>query len=100
MDGNFEIIGEGTVIQWYMVGGQEQDITHTCVLHTPMLNANLISTSAFDRAGLTTTFGNGKGTVRKLDETIILTGQNVGGMYLLETIDDIPSKPLAMPSLS
>ena len=36
----------------------------------------------------------------KPDGTIISTGQNAGGMYLLETINDIPNKPLAMSSLS
>ena len=100
VDGNFEIVGEGTVIQRYLVDGHERDITYTRALHTPTLNANLISISAFDRAGLTTTFGNGKGIIRKPDGTTVLTGQNVGGMYLLETVDNIPNAPLAMTSLS
>ena len=66
----------------------------------PMLNANLISVSAFDRAGLTMTFGDGKGVVQRSDGTIILTGQNVSGMYLLDVIDNVPKTPLAMTSLS
>ena len=65
-----------------------------------MLNANLVSIGAFDRAGLTTTFGNGKGIIHKPDGTIVLAGENVGGMYLLEAIDDAPSIPLVMMTLS
>ena len=74
--------------------------SHIRVLHTPTLNANLVSVGAFDRAGLTTTFGNGKGVVRKTDGTLVLAGQNVNGMYLLETLDNAPNPPLAMTSLS
>ena len=97
VDGNFEIIGEGSVIQRYQVDGKERDVTYTRALHTPTLNANLVSVSAFDKAGLTTTFGNGKGVA---DGTVILAGQNVNGMYLLETLDNIPNMPLALTSLS
>ena len=60
-NGSFEIIGEGNVIQHYQVDRKERQITYTCALHTPTLNANLVSMSALDNAGLTTTFGNGKG---------------------------------------
>jgi hypothetical protein len=63
-----------------------------------MLNANLVSVSAFNRAGLTTMFGSGKGVVKKPDGTIILAGQNVGRMYLLEVIDIVLKAPLAMAS--
>jgi len=58
-DSDFEIVGEGKVTQRYMVDGKEKQITYTCALHTPTLNANLISVSAFDDAGLTITFGGG-----------------------------------------
>src|SRR6202522_4877492 len=77
--------------------GKECKVTYTCALHTPSLNANLISISAFDKAGLTTTFSNGQGTIRKADGTIVLAGRNVNSMYILETLDDIP---IAMSSLS
>ena len=103
VDGNFEIVGEGSVVQCYQVDGKERNITYTRALHTPTLNANLVSVSAFDKAGLTTTFGNGKGVVQKADGTVVLAGQNVNGMYLLETLDDArntPDTPLAMTSLS
>jgi hypothetical protein len=87
--GGFEIVGEGNIVQQYQVNGKEQTITYTRALHTPSLNANLISISAFDRAGLTTTtFGNGRGIIRKADGTIVLEGRNVNGMYILETIDN------------
>lgn len=95
--GGFEIVGEGSVVQHYQVNGEERTITYTRALHTPSLNANLISISAFDKAGLTTTFSNGQGIIRKADGTIVLEGRNVNGMYILETIDD---KPLAMSSIS
>ena len=80
VDGNFEIIGEGIVVQRYLIDGKEQDITYTRALHMPTLNVNLISISTFDRAGLTTMFRNGKGIIRKPDGTVVLTGWNVGGM--------------------
>ena len=99
-NGSFEIIGEGNVVQRYRVEGGERDITYTRALHAPSLNANLISVSAFDRAGYTTTFGDNKGVIQQPDGTIVLTGKNVNGMYLVETIDHTPSPPLAMVSLS
>jgi hypothetical protein len=77
--------------------GKECKVTYTCALHTPSLNTNLISISAFNKAGLTTTFSNGQGTIRKADGMVVLAGRNVNGMYILETIDDIP---IAMSSIS
>src|SRR6266498_4600622 len=71
VDGNFEIVGEGKVIQCYMVEGKEKKITYTHALHTPTLNMNLISISAFDKAGLTTTFGGGRGIIHKADGTVV-----------------------------
>ena len=46
VDGGFKIVGEGSVIQWYQVDGKECTVTYTRALHTPALNANLISISA------------------------------------------------------
>lgn len=34
---------------------------------------NLVSVSAMDKAGLTTTFADGKGVIKKTDGTVILT---------------------------
>ena len=103
-DGGFEILGEGTVLQRYKVDGKEKDITYTRALHTPTLNANLVSVSALDKAGLMTTFGQGKGVARKTDGTVVLAGKGISGMYLLETVENGPSTqhplPLAMASLS
>ena len=65
-----------------------------------MLNANLVSVSALDKARLTMIFSNGKGVIQKADGTVVLTGQNVNGMYLLETIDGSPNPSIAMTSLS
>ena len=74
VDSNFDIVGEGQVVQHYFVEGKEKKVTYTHALHTPTLNANLISVSAFDKAGLTTTFGGGQGIITKHDGTIVLTG--------------------------
>ena len=99
-NGTFEIVGEGSVVQHYQIDGKERKITYTRALHTPALNANLVSISALDKAGLTTTFGNGQGVTQKVDGTIVLASRNVNGMYLLESINDPLKTPLAMTSLS
>ena len=100
VDGGFEIIGEGSVTQRYRVGDRESEVTYTRALHAPTLNANLVSVSAFDRAGLVTTFGNGQGVTRQPDGTVILAGKGIKGMYLLEALDHAPNISLAVKSLS
>jgi hypothetical protein len=100
IDGSFEIIGEGNVVQNYQVDGKERKVTYTNALHAPTLNANLVSIGALDKAGLTTTFGNGQGITRQTDGSVVLAGKNVNGMYLLEAVDHVPNTPLAMRSLS
>ena len=99
-EGTFKIIGEGNVTQRYVVEDKEREVTYTRALHTPSLNANLVSVSSLDRAGLTITFGNGQGVARKADGTPVMAGKGVNGMYLLETLDGHSNKPLAMTSLS
>ena len=99
-NGGFEIAGEGNVVQCYKVNGKEQTITYTRALHTPKLNANLISVSTLDRHGLSTNFGGGKGVTKKEDGTVILVGQVNDGMYLLDVIDHAPGEPIAALSLS
>ena len=99
VDGGFEIVGEGNVVQKYRVDGKEKSITYTRALHTPTLNANLISVGALDKAGLTVTFGQGRGIARKANGTVVLAGTNVDGMYLLDPIDT-KRQPIAMKSLS
>ena len=64
------------------------------------MNANLVSISALDNAGLTVTFGQGKGEARKPDRTIVLAGKNMNGMYLLDPVDSLPNMTLAMKSQS
>jgi len=73
VDGNFKIVGEGTVVKHYLINGIEKKLTYTRAIHTSTLNANLISMSAFDKAGLTVTFGGGHGVVRNGDGGIVLT---------------------------
>ena len=99
-NGSFEIVGEGTVVQCYQVDGKDWDITYTHALHMPTLNANLVSMSMLDKARLITMFGNKKGVTKKADGTVILTGRNVNGMYLLEMVNNSPKTPFAMTSLS
>ena len=99
-NGTFEIVGEGSVVQNYLVDGKERKITYTHALHTPTLNANLVSISALDKAGLTTVFGSGQGLTKKTDGTVVLASRNINGMYLLESVNDLPNTPLAMTSLS
>ena len=99
-NGSFEIVGEGNVIQHYQVDRKEQNITYTHALHTLTLNANLVSVSALDNAGLITMFGNGRGITKKADGTVVLIGEKVNGMYLLEALDDPMDIPFAMASLS
>ena len=99
-NGNSEIISKGNVCQCYWVDGEECDVTYTHALHTPSLNANLVSVSALDKARLTTVFNNGRGVTKKADGTVILVSQNINGMYLLETVDDPVPQPLALSSLS
>ena len=99
VDGGFEIVGEGSVVQKYCCDGKEKSVTYTRALHTPTLNTNLISVGALDKAGLTVTFGQGKGIARKANGTVVLAGTNVDGMYLLEPINT-PHQSLAMKSLS
>ena len=99
-DGGFEILGEGSVCQCYKVDGKEQDVTYTRALHTPTLNANLVSVSALDKAGLTITFGGGQGVARKADGKVVLAGKGVNGMYLLETASKATDVPKAMVSSS
>ena len=98
VDGGFEIVGEGTVNKQYLVDGREKQITYTRAIHTPTLNANLISVSAFDRAGMTITFGDGRGVVRKKDGTVVLTSRCENGMYIVDDIDN-HNVPMAMISL-
>jgi len=98
VNGNFDIIGEGTVIKCYLVDEKEKTITYICAIHTPTLNANLISVSAFDRAGLTITFGDGCGVVCKKDGTVILTARGENEMYVVDDLDG--NTPIAMTSLS
>ena len=103
VDGNFEIVGKGQVVQCYSVEGREKKSTYTHALHTPTLSANLISVSAFDNAGLTTTFGCGQGTITKGDGTVVLTARQHKGMYVIDVLDNIPetsNTPIAMSSLS
>jgi len=95
IDGTFDIIGEGSVTKRYLVDGKEKKLTHTRAIHTPTLNANLVSVSAFDRAGLMITFGGGRGIVVKKDGRVVLTAQLVKGMYVVDELDDIPGTPKA-----
>jgi len=103
VDGDFEIIGEGTVVKRYLVDGKEKRLTYTRAIHTPTLNANLISVSAFDKAGLLVTFGGGRAIVKKRDGGVVLTARLVRGMYIVEELSNSQEPPnayLGIASLS
>ena len=90
------------MVQQYNVEGRDLAVTYTHALHAPNRNSNLVTVSACDRAGLFTTFGGGKGITRQPDGTIVLSANNMNGMYLLEPVkhtNSIP-RPIAMGSLT
>jgi len=91
IDGDFEIIGEGTVVKQYLVDGKEKTLTYTRAIHTPTLNSNLLSVSAFDKAGLRTIFEGGRGVVQKKDGSVILSARLVKGMYVVDEVANSPS---------
>jgi len=64
----------------------------------PTLNANLISVSAFNKAGLTVTFGGGRGVIRKTDGTVVLTSQLKKGMYVVDPLANISPVTTAAPA--
>ena len=66
---DFKIIGEGNIVQSYLINGKENKITYTHPLHTPTLNINPISISTLDGASLATTFSNGREITRNADGT-------------------------------
>src|SRR5258705_11144826 len=92
----FDIVGKEKVTQYCLVDRVEKKVIYTHALHTPTLNANLISVSAFDRAGLTTTFGGGYGVVCKVDRTAVLSGKGEKGMYVVDAVNDKPVNLIVM----
>ncbi len=90
----------------YLVDSKTKKLTYTRAIHTPILNANLVSVSAFDRVGLSITFEGGRAVIQKKDGTTVLSTRCVRGMYVVnEAKGDvpgtgIPDTPLAMISLS
>jgi hypothetical protein len=85
------------------VDGKPKEITYTRALHTPTLSANLISVSAFDKAGLTITFGGGRGLFESQMGLLSCLADLKRGMYIVEKLDDAGNKsntPTAMRSLS
>jgi hypothetical protein len=100
VDGGFDIVGEGTVTKCYLVDGLEKKLSYTRAIHTPTLNTNLISVSAFDRAGLMVIFGGNCGVVQKKNGTTVLTARCEKGMYIVDEIDkSVPAVFGAIASL-
>ena len=106
VDGDFEIVGEGSVTKSYVVDGKTRKLTYTRAIHTPTLSANLVSVSTFDKAGLTIIFEGGRAVIQKKDGTAVLSARCVRGMYVVdEATEDVPQvgsqdTPLAMSSVS
>jgi hypothetical protein len=98
-EGDFVIVGKGTVTKVFNVGGKEVHITFANALHAPTLSANLVSVSQLDTAGCYSTFGGGGAIIREgsVGETI-LEGRGSAGMYVLEATTLTPiSQPLNQP---
>lgn len=74
----------------------EKNYLYMCSPHTGVK----CKPDIYHKAGLTTTFGNRKGVTQKPNGMVILTGQNVNGMYLSEATNDLPNTTFAMTSLS
>jgi hypothetical protein len=71
------------------------------VLHTT-LNANLISVSGFDWAGLTITFGSRQGVIQKANGTAVLIVCLKKGMYIVDEVEGnkCATGPIVLGSLS
>ncbi len=95
-EGDFPIVGKGTVTRTYDVEGKKITLTFKNALHAPSLSANLISVSQFDRGGYYSLFGGGRVVITKgLGGTPILHGRGSSGMYVLDS-----SQSVAMLSTS
>ena len=51
--------------------------------------------SAFDKAGLTVTFGGGHGVIQKRDGTVVLTARLAKGMYVVDELNNLPGVLIA-----
>ncbi|KAJ6479829.1 hypothetical protein C8R45DRAFT_1156024 [Mycena sanguinolenta] len=80
-DGDFTIVGKGTVTKRFIINGKEAHITFRNALHTPSLSANLISVSQLDKAGCYSVFGSGGVIIRQGEAgEEILKGRGSGGI--------------------
>ena len=81
-----EVAGRGDIAITLAADGQSRECLLKDVLHVPEFEYSLLSVSALDRRGVKTTFSNGNLALHKGD-TIIGTGELVGSLYILDTID-------------
>ncbi len=88
-EGDFAIVGKGTVICTFEVGGRKVTLTFKNALHAPSLSASLISISQFDRSGYYSLFGGGEVIITMgRSGKPILHGRGSAGMYVLDPCDN------------
>ncbi len=84
-EGEFSIVGKGTVVHVFKVGGKKVEFTFKNTLHAPSLTANLISVSQFNRCGYFSLFSGGEVIISQgKSGQPILHSHGSGGMYILE----------------
>jgi hypothetical protein len=98
-EGDFAIVGKGTVTKVFQIDGKEVHLTFMNALHAPSLSANLVSVSQFDKAGYYLTFGGGSVVIREggAGETI-LKGCGSAGMYVLQATEIYANISTAQPT--
>jgi len=85
-----QVAGKGTVILQMKCGSTFETRKLENVLHIPDFEYSLLSVSAMDKKGISTTFANGDVSIRKGD-TNVATGKLNGSLYVIET------KPVRLP---
>ncbi|KAF7371645.1 Gag-Pol polyprotein [Mycena venus] len=98
-EGDFAIVGKGTIAKVFNVGEKEVHITFLNALHAPSLSANLVSVSQFDKAGYYSMFGSRGVIIREgTAGAITLQGHGSDGMYILETANAFANISTAQPT--
>ncbi|KAJ7321302.1 hypothetical protein DFH08DRAFT_818671 [Mycena albidolilacea] len=93
-EGDFAIVGKGTVTKVYKLDVKVVHLTFRNTLHAHSLSANLVSVSQFDKAGYYSTFGGGGVTIREGEAgEALISGRGSAGMNP-ETIKDMQTKNL------
>ena len=79
-----EVVGKGSVVLDMQCGADYSTRRLDNVLHVPSFEYNLLSVSAIDKKGMSTTFGDGKVVIQK-DGLTVATGSLDGTLYVMQT---------------